>query len=457
MSNNEEKKVVVRMPPSPTGYVHIGNVRTLLFNYLFAKKHGGKIIFRSEDTDAARSKREYEDANLDDLAWLGLSWDEFCRQSERKHIHRAHLEKLIGEGKAYLSKEESKLTPGEMTEVVRLKNPGKTITFVDEIRGEITFDTTELGDIVIARAIDDPVYHFAVVADDFDMGITHIIRGEEHISNTPRQILIGEALGAPRPVYAHLPIILAPDRSKLSKRHGATSLHEYRETGYLKEALVNYLALVGWSPGTDEEFFTLPELVLRFDLGGIQKSAGVFNADKLIWFNRAYLKQIPDTDFAAHARTRIPETLASFLEREDIEYIGRFERLLPTIRDRTSILSDISRDAESGEYDFAFFTPQPSPDMLMWKKDTAPRDALSRLQKLTELLEVLPAYPSADEAKSAVWDYAEKEGRGEVLWPLRVALSGREKSPDPFTLIHIIGAKEAQKRLKNCCAILGRA
>ncbi|MBI4086631.1 glutamate--tRNA ligase [Candidatus Kaiserbacteria bacterium] len=452
MNAKHDSHVIVRFPPSPTGYVHIGNVRTLLFSYLFAKKHGGRIIFRSEDTDRARSKREYESANLDDLAWLGLSWDEFHRQSERKDIHQTYLEKLVGEGKAYLSKEESKLTPGETAEVVRLKNPGKIITFVDEIRGEITFDTTELGDIVIARAIDDPVYHFAVVADDSDMGVTHIIRGEEHISNTPRQILIQEAIGAPRPVYAHLPIILAPDRKKLSKRHGATSLHEYRETGYLKEALTNFLALIGWSPGTDEEFFTLPELVERFDFGGIQKSAGVFNIDKLLWFNREYVKKIPETDFKALAAHRLPERITSLLS--EVEHAGRFERLLPTIQDRTTILADISRDAEAGEYDFAFFAPNPPTATLAWKKDPSPTVVLPRLEKLAGIIGALPSFPTADEAKEAVWEYAEQEGRGEVLWPLRVALSGREKSPDPFTLIYILGRDEALRRIAAARAAL---
>lgn len=443
------------MPPSPTGYVHIGNVRTLLFTYLFAKKQSGNIIFRSEDTDAARSRREYEETNLDDLAWLGLSWDEFHRQSERKHIHRTYLEKLIREGTAYLSKEESKQVAGKIVEVVRLKNPGKKITFADEIRGEITFDTTELGDIIIARAIDDPLYHFAVVADDFDMGVTHVIRGEEHISNTPRQILIQEALGAPRPTYVHLPLILAPDRSKLSKRHGAVSLHEYREMGYLKEALINYLALLGWSPGTDEEFFTLPELIERFGLGGIQKSSAIFNIEKLTWFNREHLKRLSEDTFRREVVMRLPEKMTALLDT--VEYTGRLERLLPTIRDRTDILSDISRDAKAGEYDFAFFDPEPSLEMLAWKKDTSSSDALPRLKTVIELLDTLPSSPSVEEAKEAVWQYAEKEGRGEVLWPLRVALSGREKSPDPFTLIYVLGKDEALGRLTHACAIIAGA
>ncbi len=452
MNTNTHASVVTRMPPSPTGYVHIGNVRTLLFTYLFAKKNGGKIIFRSEDTDRLRSKREYEDVNSADLKWLGLSWDEFYRQSERTDIYHAHLQTLITSHTAYVSKEDSKQNPGEIVEVVRLKNPGKKITFVDEIRGEITFDTTELGDIVIARSMTDPVYHFAAVVDDFEMGVTHVIRGEEHISNTPRQILIQEAIGAPRPLYAHLPLILAPDHSKLSKRHGAIPLHEYRAQGFLKGALINYLALLGWSPRTDRELFTLPELIEHFDFDGFQKSAAIFNIEKLTWFNREHLKKLPDADFRALALPYLPEKITTLLEEE--VYMQRFERLLPIIRERTSILSDITKDAEAGEYDVAFFTPHPSRDILMWKADTAPSDGARRLQCVLELIATLPEQPTIAEAKEAIWPYAEQEGRGEVLWPLRVALSGREKSPDPFTLMHILGTAETFRRVKNAYAIL---
>lgn len=440
------------MAPSPTGHLHIGTVHTTLFNFLYARHHGGTFIMRIEDTDHERSTKESEEEILEGLAWIGLTHDQFFRTSERQAIHQKYLERIVGEGKAYLSKEDSEKTPGETVEVVRLKNPGKIVTFTDEIRGEITFDTTELGDIVIARSIDDPLYHFAVVADDFDMGVTHVIRGEEHISNTPRQILIQEALGAPRPIYAHLPLILAPDRSKLSKRHGAISLDEYRKEGYLKEALINYLALLGWNPGTDEELFTLPELIERFDFGGIQKSGAVFDIEKLRWFNREYVKKLSADDFKKEARDRLPKKMTSLLSEVDPE--GRFERLLPTIQDRTTILSDITRDAESGEYDFAFFASEPLPEMVAWKKDASPKDALPRLEKLAEILGTLPSFPSADEAKEAIWNYAEQEGRGEVLWPLRVALSGREKSPDPFTIISILGRDEALKRVRHACAIL---
>ena len=206
--------IVTRIPPSPTGHLHIGTVRTALFNYLLAKQAGGKVLFRSEDTDKSRSTKEFEQEIIDGLHWLGIVWDnegDIIRQSERASIYKEYLLKLIENGSAYLSKEESRAVPGTMVEVIRLKNPNKKVTFNDLVRGDVTFDTTELGDIVIARNIDDALYHFTVVVDDHLMGVTHVIRGEDHLSNTPRQILIQEALGIPRPIYAHLPLILASD------------------------------------------------------------------------------------------------------------------------------------------------------------------------------------------------------------------------------------------------------
>lgn len=439
--------IVTRIPPSPTGHLHIGTARTALFNFLFARHHGGRFIMRSEDTDRARSKREFEEEIIEGLAWLGIEHDGFSRQSERLAEHRAYLERLIAEGTAYLSEEPSKQDPEKTVTVVRLKNPGKTITFTDLIRGDITFDTTELGDVVIARAIDDPLYHFAVVADDLDAGVTHVIRGEDHISNTPRQILIQEALGAPRPVYAHLPLILAPDRSKLSKRHGAVALKEYREAGYLREALVNYLALLGWNPGTEQELFSMDELIAAFDLDGVQKGGAIFDTEKLSWFNREHIKLLSEADFASQVRARLPEELAA--ATTEGEGSARFARLLPSIRERTTLLGDIALDAEQGEYDFAFFTPAPTAELLKGKQNETPKDALPHLTKCAELIETLPEIPSPEEAKAALWPYAEEAGRGAVLWPLRVALSGREKSPDPFTLVHVLGRTETLLRLEN--------
>ena len=441
------------MAPSPTGHLHIGTARTALFNYLFARRMGGTFILRTEDTDKERSKKEYEDEILEGLNWLGITWDSFYRQSERAAIYRGYLEKIIADGTAYISKEESKMRPGEFVEVVRLKNPNKIITFSDEIRGEISFDTTELGDLVIARSLDDALYHFTVVVDDHEMGVTHVIRGEDHISNTPRQILIQEAIGAERPNYAHLPLILAPDRSKLSKRHGAVMLSEYERQGFIQPAIINYLALLGWNPGTDQELYTLEDLVRVFDLSGIQKGGAVFDTEKLKWFNKEYLRMLPEEKFVDYLAPAILPHLESHPQFSEL----RFAKLLPTIRERIATRDEATADAEAGEYDFAFKAPAPDPTMLKWKNDASPRDAVPRLQKLAELVARIPEEATPGEVKEYIWDYAEEVGKGEVLWPLRVALTGRERSPDPFTVIHILGSAEAYKRINTACDTILRA
>jgi glutamyl-tRNA synthetase len=442
-----QSKVVTRMAPSPTGHLHVGTARTALYNYLFAKRHGGSFILRSEDTDPERSQRVYEDEILEGLAWLGMSWDAFYRQSERALIYRGYLERAIEKGTAYISEEESKKEAGKTVQVVRLKNPNIAITFEDEIRGEITFDTTELGDFVIARSLDDALYHFTVVVDDHEMGVTHVIRGEDHISNTPRQILIQQAIGAERPIYAHLPLLLGTDRSKLSKRNGTVQLSSYREAGFLKDALVNYLALLGWNPGTDEELFTLTELERVFDLGGVQKSGAIFDIEKLKWINKEHLKKLSDAEFFEIVKGRVTERLES-LPQFSME---RLQKLVPVIRERVSVAAEITEYAESGEYDFAFEQPQPDPALIKWKNDESPRGALSRLQKVAEILATIPEDADHETIKGRIWDYAVEVGKGEVLWPLRVALTGKERSPDPFTVIAIIGSGEAYRRVRNAC------
>ncbi|MBI2099918.1 MAG: glutamate--tRNA ligase [Candidatus Vogelbacteria bacterium] len=295
-------KVVTRFPPSPTGYFHIGRARTALFNYLYARQNGGEMIFRLEDTDPERSKKKYEDDIIEGLKWLGIEWDNEAipRQSERTEIYKKYLEKLVSEGKAYVDEK-----------VVRLKNPSKVVTFNDLIRGEISFDTTELEDFIIARNISDPLYHLTVVVDDLEMGITHVIRGDDGIANTPRQILLQEAIAAPRPIYAHVPLILAADRSKLSSRHGAVSLREYREQGYLPEAMLNYLALLGWHPTDNQEVFSLDELMAKFDLERVQKAGAVFDVEKLNWFNREYLKKLPTDILLAEVKKYLPQKQGS--------------------------------------------------------------------------------------------------------------------------------------------------
>ena len=440
--------VITRIPPSPTGHLHIGTARTALFNYLFSKHHKGTMVFRSEDTDKARSTEEYENEIIEGLTWLGLKWNNevIVRQSKRAPLYRTYLEKMIADGTAYLSEEESKNVPGEMVTIVRLKNPNKVITFNDLVRGDITFDTTELGDIVIARNIDDALYHLTVVVDDFEMGVTHVLRGDDHISNTPRQILIQEAIGAPRPIYAHLPLILATDRSKMSKRHGAVALHEYRKAGFTKEAILNYLAMLGWNPGTDQELFTLEELVKNFSIEGVHKAGAVFDIKKFEWFNKHYLDLLSKEGFLLYIKEDFGGALTSLPQYNE----DRFEKLLPTIRERVSTRAEFKHLTQEGEYNYFFDTPSYETELLKWKNDAGVGGSLPRLQTLHTLLENAD-FSSIESIKEAVWSYAEKIGRGEVLWPLRVALSGKKQSPDPFTLAFILQKEETLLRLKTAC------
>ena len=343
---------------------------------------------------------------LESLEWLGLKRDnrELWRQTERTEVYKKYLHKLIEDGKAYISQE----TEGENREVVRFKNPNRIIAFDDLIRGKVEFDTTELEDFIIARNIDDPLYHLAVVVDDFEAGITHVIRGEDHISNTPRQILIQEAIGASRPVYAHLPLILATDRSKLSKRkHGeSVSLDYYRQKGYLPQALINYLALLGWNPGTEQEIFTLEELIKEFDIAKIQKGGAIFDEKKLEWVNKQ------------HVNFLSPEEKIKIIARE----------------------FDITKIPELDE------------NKIGWK-DVDVVETLKYLEKAKEIISTdgdLMAYAETVGKASP----SQSGGRGNVLWPVRYALSGEEKSPDPFALIAILGKEESIKRIEKAVSML---
>jgi glutamyl-tRNA synthetase len=446
--------VKVRFPPSPTGFCHVGTARMAILNFLFARKHGGKIIFRSEDTDRERSTREFEEDIVEQLQWLGLSWDEFYRTSELLDTHKAALQKLIASDKAYVSKEESKKQPGTLVEIVRLRNPGSTITFTDVIRGEITFDTTELGDFAIARAIDDPLYHLAVVVDDGEMGVTHVIRGDDHISNTPRQILIQEALGYPRPVYAHYPLHLSSDRAKLSKRTGDVAVKNYRDRGFLPQALLNYIALLGWTPPSGKEFLSLEEMIGEFELGDLHKSGAIFDVEKLRWFNRHYLLEMPEETYSDQALPHLEKALSEKGVPWSLE-IAR--KIVPLMRERVSAWEDIATLAGEGEFDFFFADPQPLPADIP-QKGTSAEVAARHLQALEDILNEVSEGDFTDPVlvKAAVWPYAEKEGRGAVLWPLRYVLSGKAKSPDPFIIASVIGKAATLSRMKNAVELLER-
>ena len=442
----------VRFPPSPTGYCHVGTARMAVLNFLFARKHGGVIIFRSEDTDKERSKREYEEDIIEQLHWLGLSWDEFHRTTELVGMHTKMLQKLIDEDKAYLSEEESKKEPGKMVRVVRMRNPGKIVTFTDVIRGEITFDTTELKDFTIARAIDNPLYNFAVVVDDGEMGITHVIRGEDHISNTPRQILIQEALGYPRPEYAHYPLHLGSDRSKLSKRTGDVAVRSYREKGYLAPALLNYLAVLGWTAPSGKEILSLEEMIGEFELTDVHKSGAVFDIEKLNWYNRQYLQAMPLADFAVESNKVLK---ASFDARGIPLDEAKDTALVPIIRDHISVWDDLRALADEREFDYFFTEPKPDASRIP-QKGVSAADTIRHLERVKQLLSDVPEsdYTDAERIKAAVWEYAGAEGRGAVLWPMRYALTGLEKSPDPFEVAHLIGKEATLRRIDAALAML---
>ncbi len=438
--------VITRIAPSPTGHMHIGTVRTALFNYLFAKQHGGTYFVRIEDTDRERNKEEWVDAIWKDFDWCGLAPDLKYRQSEHIERHKALLASLIASGKAYVSLEQKKDDPSQNVEVVRLKNPGTSVTFDDLIRGPVTVDTTDLGDFVIARAIDDPLYHFAVVVDDGDAGVTHVLRAEEHISNTPRQILILEALGFTRPTYAHFPLILAPDRSKLSKRKHGASIENYRTQGFLPEAMINYLALLGWNPGTDRELFTLEELVKEFSIDRIHKSGAIFDIEKLTWFNHEYLKKMSLADYA--------ERLGTFIKESGEEIPDYFISILGELRNRARTLREAADHIKGGEFSFMEESiDTPSIELLLKSAKADAATVKNNLIKVLSLLQLCEPF-THEKIKELIYPFATEVGRSAVLWPMRVALSGKDKSPDPFTLAQLIGRAGSIKRIEKTTQLL---
>ncbi len=451
-----KEQVVVRFAPSPTGVLHVGSARTALFNYLFARKNSGKMILRIEDTDKDRSKPEYEKDIKTGLSWLGIDFDEEYRQSDRGEVYKKYIEKMINDGTAFEA-EENKDGTGK---IIRFKNPNTKITFEDKIRGEVTFDTTELGDFVIAKDLNSPLYHLGVVVDDHEMGVTHVIRGEDGISNTPRQILIQDAIGAIRPSYAHIPLILASDKSKLSKRHGAVSVLDFRNKGYLPEALVNFLALIGWNPGDEREIFSMEELIKEFTLEKIQKGGAVFNTEKLDWFNKEYIRNFESQKVKKSIDEWMPEKIKQ-LEGYNNEMLIK---ITPIILERINKWSDIGVMAEEGEYDYYFEQPQylvdelfpnnfsrpnyDKEDKLFWTQEKRKEIIKKHIQKVVEIMQNISQEDfTAEKIKEAICDYATEEGRGNVLWPMRYALSGRDKSPDPFLLAELLGKDESIKRI----------
>jgi len=445
--NSQLKKIIVRYPPSPTGKLHVGNIRTFLFNYLFAKNQGGEIVMRFEDTDKERSKKEYEEEILWVLNELGLDFDHGpFRQSERTERYIEAIEKLIRNGNAYEA-EESKDGSGD--KVIRFRNPNKEIVYNDIVRGEITIDTTDFGDFVIARSKTNPLYHLTVVVDDIDMNITHIIRGEDHITSTPRQILLIEALGGQIPIYAHMAFTIGKDKKKLSKRHGAVSYEEFEKLGYIPDAIINYLALLGWNPGngSEKEFFTREELIKEFSLERLNNSPAMFDYNKLDDINRQHILLMNKDDY----KKKVFEFLSNKTKEKVTSQDYDFDKVIDlVIRERIQKFSDVTKMEEEGEFDYYFNAPEIDIEKIIWKDDGL-EIAKKHLDKVIELLKDVNGRENwtAKKIKEKIWDYASEQGRGSVLWPMRYALSGKNKSPDPFTLAEILGKEKTLKRLNS--------
>lgn len=459
----------LRFAPSPTGYLHIGGARTALFNYLLAKQQKGIFVLRIEDTDVVRSTQESVDAILNAMEWLGLSYDEGpFYQSDRFDLYKQKVQQLLDQDKAYRcycsaeeldEKREAAMKEGrkpkydgtcrERTDqpdkpyVVRFKLPEgrEEITFEDQIKGHICFRKEELDDLIIQRTDGTPTYNFVVVIDDADMEISLVIRGDDHINNTPRQILLYEALGCPVPQFAHVPMILGADKKRLSKRHGATSVMAYQEMGYLPEALVNYLVRLGWSLG-DEEIFSMNDLVEKFSLNNVGRSAGVFNPDKLLWLNSHYIKT-GDTQ-------RLAQLLRPFLELKGIESEKGPDlvAVVKSLQERSSTLIEMANGAE-----FYFREPVVYDEKAQEKFLTADQHGLFKV--LYDHLNVCVEFneEALEKAFALIMEKTELKF-GKIAQPLRVALTGGTASPSIYEVLQVLGKESSLKRIMQAMANL---
>jgi glutamyl-tRNA synthetase len=455
--------VRVRFAPSPTGYLHVGGARTALFNWLYARREGGRFILRIEDTDQLRSTEASTRAILDALSWLGLNWDEGpVFQARRVDIHRAMVEKLIDAGKAFRCActqeeleekrkralaegrkpkydgtcRERQLTKSDNT-VVRFRCPQGGMTIVrDLIKGNITFNNEELDDLVIERADGYPTYNFAVVVDDIEMGITHVIRGDDHVNNTPRQILLYEALDAEPPQFGHVPMILGADKARLSKRHGATSVMAYQEMGFLPEALVNYLVRLGWSHG-DQEIFSLDELIRLFSLESVGKSAAVFNPEKLLWLNQHYIQEYQSDRLIENM---IPFWNARGFETSDRDYM---RRVVEDLRTRSKTLVEM---ADIGAFYFQ--------EKVDYDPDAAKKFLTAEMKAhLLAVADKLVSYQDYSKSGLEALLRETAEGRGVKLkviaQPLRVALTGKTVSPGIDDVMVTLGKDRVVRRIRR--------
>ena len=463
--------VRVRFAPSPTGHLHVGGVRTALFNWLFARHHGGVFILRIEDTDRSRSTEEYVDAILDAMRWLELDWDEGppavgYRQTERAEIYRAHADRLLAQGRAYRCRCTAEVldglrrtarergetfrypgtcqdaaVPATEPHALRLRVPRDGQTAVEDvIHGTVTFDNAQLDDWILVRTDGTPTYNFCNVADDVSMKITHVIRGNDHLSNTPKQVQCYEALGYPVPAFAHIPMILGADKSRLSKRHGATSVQAFRDAGIPAEALVNYLARLGWSHG-DQEIFTREELVREFDLAQVGKAGAVFDYTKLAWLSHHWIKQTPAERLAADLRP--------FLEGFGLPVpadLAWLARVVDTLKERAKTLGEMAEQAT-----FYLRAPgayEPQATAKFWTPGAAERYALVIKRLLAqeamdpESLEMLYRGMAAELSVKLV----------DLAQLTRIALTGKTASPPIFQVISILGKAETIARLKSAAS-----
>jgi glutamyl-tRNA synthetase len=460
--------IVTRFPPSPSGYLHLGGARTAIFNWLYARHMRGRFVLRFEDTDTERSSQEYVDAILQSLEWLGIDWDEGPYfQTWRFDIYREYIRTLVDSGNAYYCTcpperlEQMRQTamagggkpkydgtcrnrgiePGPGA-AVRFKAPLTGATVLDDVvKGGIVFQNEELDDFIICRSDGAPTYNFAVVVDDITMGVNTIIRGDDHVMNTPKQIQLYHALGRPLPVFAHVPMVLGKDRTRLSKRHGATSVTAYRDMGVLPEAMINYLVRLGWSHG-DQEFFTRPELVEVFNLKAIGRAAGVFDVDKLLALNADHIKASPPKQLVG--------PLAAFLRPHGIEIEAepRAEKIIASLSARSKTLKEMAEQARFYFQNEISYEPDAAKKFL-----TA--EALPALQSLTLKLEALDDFsePALEQTFKAVMTQTGLK-LGKIAQPVRAALSGRAASPGIFEITAIIGKEKTLARLRRACEFI---
>lgn len=478
------KDIRVRFAPSPTGYLHIGGARTALFNWLFARQSGGQFILRVEDTDQERLKEDSVSQILRSLKWLGMQWDEGPEvegaygpyyQSERRQLYIAAAKRLVHEGKAYycfctpeeleaqrekqrqakqpfrygrvcreLTTEEveKRLAAGEKA-VIRVKLPIEGEVMVNDlIHGEVCFSLDQLDDFVILKSNGLPAYNFACVVDDHAMRMSHVMRAEEHLSNTPKQVLLYEALGYEAPLFAHLPMILAPDRSKLSKRHGATSVEEFRDQGFLPQTIVNYLALLGWAPGEEKEFFSLEEAVSLFQLDKVSKKAAIYDVKKLTWMNGQYLSSLPIEEILPQVK---PFFLAAGLADETWfeTNAAYFRQLVDVVRVRVKTLVELTDACRCFLADVDAYD-----EKGVAKHFTA--ESAAKLQAAKQVLKALPVFDLA-ETEKAYQTLAEANGwkLGELVHPTRLALTGKTVSPGLFDVMLLLGRKKTLARIEK--------